>query len=84
MYLLLKITIISRNQGMFAHDGTVLNGEELPSGTKTHRVRMKIPEHCFYDKDLVWTFCVCFGSVYHNFTLLACAESILDDCNMKI
>lgn len=28
MYFLLEITIISRKQGMFAHDGNALNGGE--------------------------------------------------------
>lgn len=44
MYFLLKITIISRKQGVFAHDGNVLNGDKADWVTqweKTHNIRMK-------------------------------------------
>lgn len=85
MYLLLKIAIISRNQGMFAHDGTVLNGEELPSGTKTHHCKKENTlTLLLWQRSCVDILCLLQERTPQFHSRLACAETILDDCNMKI
>lgn len=45
---------------MFAQNGTVLNGEELPSGgPKPTSQEWKKPQPCFYGEDIACSCCVC-------------------------